>query len=828
MIRYAIRSLRSTPLFSSVVFVSMTLGIAACTLALSIAEAASFHPRLFGDQDHLVVIMETTSTDCQSCLDTFSSATFESWLRADPHSFISLAAYQPVFVELDGDDGRRATTGAVVTSRFFPTLGVHPFLGRPITSERETAGSDREAVISYGLWQEQFGGRSDAIGRNIRANETSYIVVGVMARGFSYPSGTRIWLATHDRAAPGSSDARTLMAVGRLAPGATVEMARAELQVLASRAQLQDPVARAGRGISVESFETSSRQNVRSGHWLLVGAVCFTFLIACANVASLYLLRALSRSREIAIRVALGAGLRQVGAQLLVESLLLTLTGGVAGILLAAKLVSTISAIVESRLGLPVVLQLDGYILAMAVILSCVVGVAFGLAPLVQLRRPDQTSVLRGTGGGLTRGWRERRLRGVLVGFELAIVVILSAGAVLFSRSYLNMEHFDIGFDASRVVLARPRLRLAEYQEPQQLRRLSSDLLARLAHVSGAKSSALWSTYFLPRHFQGSRLSEAPLTVEGYGEVMEDRAAPILSLDGTPGMLATLGIHVIRGRDFAPSDDQGAPPVAIVNKVAADEYWPGQDPVGKQLKFGPATSDSPWLTVIGVTDAKVLPHTIGLGLALINPDRKWPQVYRPFAQAPSANIVVAVRAGSEPGRMISQLRGAVEESIGSSPDAEYGTLRALMNQSWKFPMVQLKAAVLVGFALVSIGLALIGVHSMAADAVQQRAQEFGIRVALGARPAAIIWLVTREALMIALGGVVVGLFGTVLLVMVAGHLVFGITAVLKNGLLFGVSATDPVNYVVVCIALVLVVLMASLGPALRAIRVKPVSLLSSE
>jgi hypothetical protein len=309
---------------------------------------------------------------------------------------------------------------------------------------------------------------------------------------------------------------------------------------------------------------------------------------------------------------------------------------------------------------------------------------------------------------------------------------------------------------------------------------------------------------------------------------MEDRAAPILSLDGTPGMLATLGIQVIRGRDFAPSDDQGATPVAIVNKVAADEYWPGQDPVGKQLKFGPATSDSPWLTVIGVTDAKVLPHTIGLGLALINPDRKWPQVYRPFAQAPSANIVVAVRAGSEPGRMISQLRGAVEESIGSAPDAEYGALRALMNQSWKLPMVQLKAAVLVGFALVSIGLALIGVHSMAADAVQQRAQEFGIRVALGARPAAILWLVTREALMRALGGMVVGLVGTVLLVRAAGHLLFGITAVLKNGLLFGVSATDPVNYVVVCIALVLVVLMASLGPALRAIRIRPASLLSSE
>jgi hypothetical protein len=318
-------------------------------------------------------------------------------------------------------------------------------------------------------------------------------------------------------------------------------------------------------------------------------------------------------------------------------------------------------------------------------------------------------------------------------------------------------------------------------------------------------------------------MGDAPLTVEGYGEVTTDRAAPVLSLDGTPGTLATLGLHIVRGRDFTALDDENSRRVVIVNEVAAELYWPGQNALGKQLKLGPATSDAPWLTVVGVTDATILPHTVGLGLALNNPTRRWPQMYRPFSQAPSANLVVAARARDDPESLAAPLRNIIERSIGTRSTTEYGTLRSMMTRSWSLPLLQLEAMALVAFCMTSIALGLIGVYAMMADAVERRTRELGVRLALGAPRGSIVWLVLRESVAVAAVGMLVGIAAAAVLAVLAGHAIFGISGGVPSGLLFGVDPADPLNYLLVLLLLAIVVVTASLLPVRRALGTSPAS-----
>ncbi len=821
MLSIAVRSLRRTPLFTAVVLISTALGIAACTLALGIVRAASFHPGDFGAPDRIAVILETTSSDCPSCVDTFSRTTFESWQRAKPRSFSTLAAFRSVSALLDESDDDGMVDAAEITSGFAGTLGIHPVLGRDIDSDASATYAGQQALISYGLWQTRFGGERSAIGTLLQVNGASYTIVGVMARGFSYPGRTKLWLTAPAEPSTGSVDARTLTAIGRLAPGATIPGARAELRSLSRQIRLAHATADGDRGISVESLETTSHRSAPSGQWLLLGAVCFAFLISCVNIANLYIVRALSRTGETAIRAALGAGVRQVGAALLAESLLLALAGGVLGILLAVQSAGVVSSFMLGRLEFPLELRIDGGLMAIAVGASCLTGVAFGLVPLLHFRRLDPASLLRSAGPGFTSGRKERDARRLMVGVELSLVVVLSVGAVLFSRSYIYLETFDVGFDASKVMTARPHLHGAEYQRPEQLLRLGNDLDSRIARIPDATNGAVWSTHFLPRKYHGARLREAVLTVEGYGEVTEDRAAPILSLDGTPGTLATLGLHITKGRDFAASDDQDSPRVVIVNEVAADEYWPGQNALGKQLKLGPSTSKAPWLTVVGVTDATIVPHAVGLGLALNNPARRWPQLFRPFAQAPSANLVVAARARDEPERLVTPLRNVIEQSIGARTTAEYETIRSTMKRSWVLPLLQLETLALVALSMTSIALGLVGVYAMVANVVQLRTRELAIRIAVGAPRSSVVWLVLRDCVAVAAGGIVAGIAAAVILVAFAGHTIFGITAAMRSGLLFGVDPADPTNYLAVLLLIAFVVLAASLRPVRRALRIDP-------
>lgn len=821
----AVRTAQRGRLFTAVVVISTAIGIAGCSLAFSIVEAASFHPAVYAKPEQLVVVMETSSMECRDCVDSFSPLTFERWKQRQLRSFSSLSAYEALSLEVERGTEHLALSGDRVGAEFFSTLGVHALAGRLIVAQDDRSDAAPVALVSNETWQRAFGGREDVLGSTLRIGDIIYSVVGVLPRGFSYPEGTQIWISKAG-SRPSNTEQRTLGAVGRLKPGVSAEVALKELQADARQSEISSPASQGGRGVFVRPLQETS-DSEHSEYWILVGAVAFAFLIACLNVASLYVVRSLTREREIAIRIALGAQAKHIATQLIAESVLLTTVGGAVGILLAMRMLHFASNLAALRLGIPVSLRLDGGILLAALLLSLAVGLGFGAAPTIQLFRVDHGTVLRSTARGVSQGRGHRKFRQTFVIGEVAVVIALASGAMLFTSSYLTATRYDLGFAADELLVARFALPRDKYDSRERLEQVGQTFATQLDLIRGSLGSAIWSTHFLPLKYSGARLIEAPLTVEGYGEVLSDRAVPLLSLDVTPGSLRTLGIHIVSGRDFETADGASAPPVVMVNEVAAKLYWPGENPLGKQLKLGPSTSSEPWLTVIAVTDSRVLTSSLGLTMALINPDRNWPQIFQPFAQAATRNVSIAVR-GKTPEHLAGPLRHVVDDVIEGSGHVEYGTMRNLMLQSWQLPALQLKASFLSGLAAVGTALAILGIYALVSDSVLRRTNEIGIRIALGARNHHLLWLVIREAVGVAFIGILGGLSITLVLVRFASHYLFGITRGVKTGLLFGVSPTNPLLYLILSIAIILVIVIASVLPARRALGVDPVISLRAE
>jgi len=827
--RFIARTLSRNAVFSCVVVTSMAFGIAACTLVFSIVEATSFRNRLIAHPETLAVVTGTTALECHTCVDAFSEDDFNEWRIGGLHSFTALAAYEVVSVRLGTQTGQRVLQATRIRSDFLPVLGVHPIRGRTFDSQDDSS-TEPAALISYDVWQTQFGAGNQALGSTMLVNGARITIVGVMPRGFAYPDGTKIWLSWPSLA-HSSTDARTLMAVGRLAPNVSTAGARAELETIAHREAHASNDPKSARGIALMSLDQWARDTGSSGHGILVGAICLMFLVACVNIAGLNLVQAVGRKKEIAVRVALGARVEQIARQLVLESLVLVSVGAAAGVFISLRCIRVLSAFIVQRLALPSELQIDGAVLAASAVVTIVVGIAFGLTSLVHVRRIDYASVLRGTSTGITDGRSERRWRNRLVAVELALTVALSAGAVIFARSYLTIRRFDLGYDASKVLIARARLPDGRYQQPEQRYELSRALLFAIGRPPGARGEAVWSSYFLPMKFGVSDLREAALTLEGGREIMSYRATPLMSLDGTPGTFKTLGLAIARGRDFTDRDNMSSVPVVIINEVAARTYWPGENAVGKRFKLGPVGSSNPWLTVVGVTDARTLPDASGLELALINPGREWPLMFRPFTQVTSTgpqNVMLAISADHDPERFSRPLQHAVEVVLGRDTEARYGTMLSFMRNSWLVPSVEIKAEFLIGVAVASIALALIGVQGVVIDAVQCRTREIGIRLALGATPRSVVWLVSRESLVVAGCGIVGGLGATALIVSVAGHFIFGITGGIKTGLVFGGRPADPLVYLGVCAFLFSVVLIAAVWPARQAANVDPTAAVRSE
>ncbi|HEY9421247.1 MAG TPA: ABC transporter permease, partial [Thermoanaerobaculia bacterium] len=684
-------------------------------------------------------------------------------------------------------------------------IGIRPLAGRTFAPGEDQPNAQRVTVISEELWQRRFGGDPEVIGRVLTLNGQPHTVVGILARGTQLPSGSDAWVplvfTPDDLESRGSV---WFAAIGRLAPGATLERARTEGDLIARRLAEQYPDSNAGymKGMVFERLQDNIIGETRKPLLLLLGAVGFVLLIACANVANLLLVRAAAREGEIVIRTALGAGRSRIVRQLLTESVVLALAGGAAGVGLAY--VATRALVKMAPSGVPRLeeLGLDSTALLFALGVSLLTGVLFGLAPALQTSRTDLSAALREGSRG-SKGRAGTRTRSFLVVTEMALAVVLLAVAGLLIRSFMQIQGVDPGFETKNVMTFSLDLPSSKYPDDPRLRAFTASLMERLKALPGVESAAA-TVYGMPLEGESSILT---FSIQGRPPAPPGREPSMRVANATPDYFNALGIKVVRGRGFTAQDRGGAQQVAMINEAAARQFFPNENPLGKRIDLG-------W-TVDGVARGG---EVVGIyaDFKLDTLEQKIePQVFLPYDQAPLESLSVVLRStGGEPQSLASMARNQVKEL---DPDLPIYALRSMeevvarsTSQS-RFYMF-----LLGGFAFISLVLAAVGIYGVIAYAVRQRSQEIGIRIALGATGERVMRMVVGQGLLLAGVVALVGLLGAL----------FATRGV--QSLLFEVSASDPTIYVGVALVLVAVAGVASYLPARRAARMDPQLVLRGE
>ena len=729
-------------------------------------------------------------------------------MKRGVHSFTDLGATTgEENITLSGGVEPQVLKGARVSASFLSILGVEPLRGRGFRPEEDSPGGAPVALISSELWQRRFTADPQIVGKTATLASTTYTIIGVLPPHFQFPSpGVDVWMTAPSEwplLNPKSRlDSPFLSVFGRLKPGVTMQQANAELQVIRrqyARAHPDMLDAKPKTPVEVTPMKDDLVGQVRSMLWMLFGAVGFVLLIACANVASLLLARATARSREFAVRSALGAGRFRLIGQLLAESVLLSLSGGVLGVLLAMWSLRAIPLITSFDLPRAGEIHLDWMVLAFAVVLSVATGVLFGLAPSIGASRPDLIRVLRASGGaaneGATRGvLTGLNVRGLLSIGQVALSIVLLIGAALLIRSVSNLRGIDVGFNSSELLTMQVPLPPLRYDTNQKRATFFQELLQRVDSLPGVRGAA--AGMYLP--------------MMGYaGTPVQDASKPPLLLnerliatywDITPGYFRTLGIPLRRGRDFNEHDTADAQRVAIIDEALARRFWPaypaGLDPVGQRLLIG-GVNKNPAL-IIGI--ATHVHESLENG--------SWPEsVYVSFAQNAPPFAVLAIRTAGDPLRFTKAVREQVQALDRDQPIALVRTMDDLVEE--QVGQRRLLVILLGSFALVALLLALIGIYGIIAYSVAQRTQEMGIRQALGAQQSDILRLVMGQGVRLALTGVAVGVGAA-----------FGLTRLMTT-LLFHVTATDPATFIAVAFLFLLVALAASYVPARRATRIDP-------
>ncbi|HEV2130574.1 MAG TPA: ABC transporter permease, partial [Longimicrobiaceae bacterium] len=689
----------------------------------------------------------------------------------------------------------------LVTANFFQTLGVEPALGRRFTPEEEVQGQHQVAVLSHGLWQRRFGGDPAAVGRTLRMNGTEFTVVGIMPPGFDFPSESQLWAPL----APGEQirEARGafwLYSVGRLAPGVSMEAAQTEMASIAERHRQEYPEIFSRFGVFVQPVGDYLVGDVRPALLVLLGAVAFLLLIASANVANLLLARAAAREREIAVRAALGASQRRIVTQLLIESVALALMGGLLGMLIALWGVGLLKGFGPADLPRLENVGVNGTVLAFTFLLSLLTGIAFGLAPAFQLMRTQIVEPLREGGRGLSGGRRGRRTRNGLVVAEVALALVLLIGAGLLLQSFARLRSIDPGFRAENLLTVRLALGGSGYNEPPKVVAFYEQLLDRVQALPGVTSAAAASTILLPE-----LANSAGVTIEGRPAAPAEEQIEVPIDAVSPGFFRTLGTPLLRGRDFAPTDDPESTPVAIVNEAMAHRFWPDVDAIGQRYRYGAEESDAPWITVVGVVaDAR----RSGLD------QEARPSTFLPFRQQPLTSMVLVLRTTADPTTLAGAVRREVREIDPNLPLAEVSTLEAQLGE--RLAQRRFNALLLSIFSALALILATVGVYGVIAYSVNQSTREIGIRMALGARRGHVLGLVLRQVAVLLAVGVGIGVLVALLL------------SRTLSGMLYGTSAADPATYAAVALLLVAVALLAGFLPAHRATRVDPMIALRQE
>jgi len=802
-LRYTLRALRKSPGFTAVAVITLALGIGANTAIFSVVNAVLLRPLPYKDDSRLVVILNKGH-------NPVSPANFIDW-RSQSQSFSQMGAAEYWTPNLTGTDNPEKLWALHVSPDIFPMLGVQPLLGRMFLPEEQEAGKEHEVVLSYALWQSHFAGNPEIIGRSVALSGERYTVVGVMPHDFKFApfwaTKAQLWvpLALGSRLTDRAGG--SLRVFARLKPGVTLEQAQAEMAGITGRLEREFPGT--NQDMQVLSLREKVVGNIRPALLVLLGAVGFVLLIACANVSHMLLARAASRREEIALRTALGAARWDVFRQLLTESMALAFLGGGAGLLLAVWGVRVLLAISPVAIPRVEAVAVDGHVLLFALGISLFTGLAFGMALAWGATVVNLSDALKEGKRGSSEGLRRNRLRGLLIGSEFALAVVLLAGAGLMVRTFLALQHVDPGFDPHGVLSLVVGVAGTEQAAVGHTGNFYQEVLQRVRAVAGVESASginhlplAGDEWGFPFHVEG-RPPEPP----GKDLVATYRAV-------LPGYFRTMSIPILRGRDVTDADNSGAPGVVVINDYLARRYWPGEDPIGKRITFDDPAKSPSWLTVVGVA------KNTARGDWVSPPEE---EVFLPYLQnrayldtpsPPFAYLTLVVRARGDPAALAPAIRGAIHSLDQNIPLSEIQTMDHVVAEATgqsRFYLILLGA-----FAMVALVLAGVGIYGVMSYSVSRRTHEIGVRMALGAQGRDVLKLVVFQGIVQALAGVAVGLAGALTL------------SQFMAGLLYGTRPTDPVTLTAVVFLLGLVAVAASYIPARRAARVDPMVALRYE
>jgi predicted permease len=798
-VRFGARMLLRNPGFTGVVVLALALGIGANTAVFTLVHAVLFRGLPFEQADRILHIGCNNLPKGRDRIGT-SYPDFRDW-RAQARSFQGLAAFQPFTVNLsDRTSAAERYAGAQVTSNLFSLIGQKPLLGRDFRPEEDQPGAERVAIIGYTIWQNRYGRDPNILGRSVRLNEVATTIIGVMPEGMKFPVREDLWIPLIPTAAQERRENRGIVAFGRLADGVTLAAARAEMDAVAKRLEKEYPRSNEGVGIVVKPYNDEFNGGlIRIVFLALLGAVGFVLLIVCANVANLLLSRSLARAKEMSIRSALGASRWRVVRQLLIESLLLALTGGAAGLLIAVWGVRWFDAAV-SNTGKPywIDFRMDFTVFGYLAGICLATSILFGLVPAIQVSRIDLSESLKEGGRGSSAGRRAGWLSSFLVVGELALALVLLVGAGLMIRSFLKLYGMGAGIDAENILTMRVNLVDAKYPDAAKRAAFYDRLQPRLAAIPGVESATFTTNLPLGGSY-GWRVE-----IEGSPPVEDDTRPSVNGLIVGPDYFRVFGFRVLRGRAFTETDGLPGKEAVIVNQRFAARYWPNEDALGKRLRIV-RDGARPWLTVVGVCQ----------DVRQNDPQRADldPLMYVPYRQDPARVFALVARAQA-PSTLAPAVRREVRAIDEDLPAYEVMTLREFFIQRrWPFRVFGMLFS---AFALIALALSTVGIYGVMAYSVNQRTQEIGVRIAPGASGGSILALVLRRGLGQLAAGLVLGLAGA-----------YGVTRVLQR-VLVQVSATDPLTFASLSALLTVVAVLACWIPARRAMRVDPVVALRYE
>jgi putative ABC transport system permease protein len=815
-VRYGFRALSKSRSFTVVAVLALALGIGATTAIFSVVNTVLLRPLPFAAPERLAAIWQTHPFAKKLGYDHLPTtpADFAEWRRS-ADAFEDMSALAGGNWNMTGGDAPERVSGARVSTNLLRMLRTRPALGRDFAADEETFGKNRVVILSHGFWQSRFGGDPRILGTQITLDGNSFQIIGVMPKDFSFPRGMGIdpALGLDDDIAlwtplalpPGEAESRAnhfIATVGRLKEGATMQQAQAQLAAVERRLEQSNPAQGKDWNVTIGSLHEQVVGKSRRAILLLLGAVAFVLLIACANVANLLLARANARHKEIAIRTALGAARARIVRQLLTESVLLALVGGTLGVLLAMWGVDVLVALGAGNVPRAAEIGIDARVLIFTLTVSLATGLLFGLAPALQSSRPNLNESLKeGNRGGGASSPRRQRVRSALVVSEVALALVLLVGAGLLLKSFARLQNVNPGFDYKNVLTATMFLPDARYKDDTSRANFYKQVLERVKNLPGVESVGGVSQLPLggSEEVDGLNIEGRP-RAESVDTIMT-AAFRVVS----PDYFKTLRISLLRGRYFTEQDTADAPGVMIVDDTFARRYFPNEDPIGKRVDEQGSLAPKGYMTIIGVVAS--VRHTS------LDAESK-PTTYLSSAQSPWHTMVLTVRGKTDPTTLAAALRREVAAVDPDQPLSDVQTFEQVFDRA--IAPQRFNSTLLAIFAALAMILATVGIYGVIAYTVSQRAHEMGVRIALGARTSDILRLVVGQAMKMTLIGVALGLVAALALTR------------MMSGLLFEVSASDPSVFALVALLLAAVALAASLIPARRATKVDPVVALRYE